>query len=185
MLYTNKYRILTLILTIFAFTIIGCDESEEHEESQDEHVCEHFLYGPEVEMTASADYQSAIDNYNADATYLVQYELHTRYDVMLLADTSGHYYGHVPYRPISDEGDYILYMDQAVDVTIRNTEDGSVVVAEETEDHSDDCAAVTYKGVYHLHADDTYVLSFDDLHESTIGMLFPKAADEDEDDHDH
>jgi len=183
MLFTNKFKILTVILTIFALTMIGCDESEVHEESQDEHICEHFMYGPEVEMTASADYQSAIDNLNSDSTYLVGYELHTLYDIALLADSTGNHYGHVPYRPIADEGDYILYMDQAADVTIRNTEDGSVVMAEETEDHSDDCAAVAYKGVYHLHAEDTYILSFDDFHESTIGMLFPMA--EDEDDHDH
>jgi len=184
MLYINKLRILTIILTVLAFTIMGCEEAEEHEESQDEHVCEHLLDGPVVSMDASPDYQSAIDSLGSDATYRIQVQLHSRYDLELIEGPDGHFYGHIPYQPIADEGDYILYMDQNVAVTIRNTEDDSVVEAEETYDHSDDCATVAYKGVYHLHAGDTYILSFDDLHESTIGMLFPAAAEED-DDHDH
>lgn len=182
MLFTNRFRIFVIITITLGLTLLGCDQSVEPEETQDMHICEHLTYGPETSLTASADYQSAINKLNSDSTYLVQYQLHTRYDIALLVDNTGHYYGHTPYRPVADDGDYILYMDQAVDVTIRNVEDGSVVTAEETYDHSDDCAAVAYKGYYHFHAEDTYILSFEDLHESKIGMLFPEAEDEG---HDH
>lgn len=184
MLYNYKRTILSVTLIILSFVLIACDQSEELEESQDMHVCEHLVAGPSISMAASADYESAMDSLMRDSTYLVQYQMHIRYDVALLADSMGHYYGHVPYRPIAGEGDYILYLDQSVDVTIRNAEDASLVTPEESFDHSDDCAAVAYKGLYHLHENDTYILSFEDFHASTVGMLFPMSAEEDED-HDH
>lgn len=184
MIYINKIRVFTAFMIILAFSLVACDTTEDEEESQDMHVCEHLADGPAVAIHASSNLQSAIDSLSSDAVYRIQAQLHTRYDVELILGQDGHYYGHVPYIPIADEGDYILYMDDAIDVSLYNTEDSSHVSAEETYDHSDDCADVAYKAVYHLHENDTYILSFRDSHESSVGMLFPMAEEADED-HDH
>lgn len=184
MTFTNQYIKISIIFLALAFAFTSCDNSEEPEETQDEHVCEHLMDGPAIAIDASVDAQTAADSLSANDAYRIQAQLHTRYDVELLEATNGTFYGSVPYKPISDEGDYIVYADKDAIVLVYNVDESENAAAEEVYDHSDHCDLVAYKGIYHLHSEDTYVVSFENVSTSTIGVLIPKAADSDED-HDH
>lgn len=185
MLKINKFVVLFGFSIFLAFAITACDQpEEEHEESQDDHVCEHLVDGPSADLNALSDMATAIDSLNMNDSYRVQAILHTRYDVALLADSLGGYYGWIAYQPVAGDGDYTLYMDKYIDVTIVNSEDSAVVTPESVIDHSDHCSSVAYKGIYHLHGEDTYYISMESDTESLVSMLIPK-TEENEDDHDH
>lgn len=179
--YKNIYTIIPLLL-IYLFILPGCDQSEMEEETQDEHVCEHLTAGPEIGIDALADLQSALDSLALDPNFRIQAQLHTRYDIQLLPDAAEGFSGYVPYKPVADEGDYILYMNQSVNFLLLNATDNSTVLPETVFDHSDYCNDVAYKGIFHLDSAITYALSFENSSEAIIGVLFPKASD---DDHDH
>jgi len=183
--HINKSLIVSLLIT-FGMILVGCaDPEDDHEESQDAHVCEHLVDGPSASLTAMAALEDALDAVNADNSYRVQAQLHTRYDVTFPADTTGSYSGYIPYLPIVGDGDYVLYADAAVNITILNhSEDNAVVTPETVMDHSDDCPSVAFKGIYHLHSEDVYLIQVTGAPDALIGMLFPAFQGED-DDHDH
>gem|GEM_PF-2123574 len=183
--FTFRYMVLTVLLAS-GLIFMGCEEAEdEHTESQDEHICEHLMDGPVATLEASNSIEDAMGTLSTDSNYRVQALLHTRFDVSFPLDTNGTYSGYIPYLPIGGDGDYILYLNQSVDITLINHSEGDEVVeAESSSDHSDDCSAVAYRGVYHLHGPDEYVLYVSGAAMETIGMLFVPSSDEDEE-HDH
>ena len=179
----KSYISLLILILICSIAFVGCDDTEEPEEVQDEHICEHLVESASVALHATTDVQSAIDSLAHDGSYRIQAQDHIRYDLTLMQDTSGLYYGHIPYTAIDGHGDYILYLNIEANVDLFNFADSSIVVPEEELDHSDYCDEIHYKAIYELHEEDTYVLSFYDTIDSTVGIVFVKA--EDHEDHDH
>ncbi len=175
-----------MILSILIFSTGGCDLSDEPIESQDEHVCEHLIDGPAWVMEASQSPTQAIDSLMADPGYRVQAQEHTRYDVTLLSDsTGGTYSGYVPYQPVAEDGDYVLYMDESVAcVMINYSNKEAVVVPESQFESSVDCDVIASKAIYHLDTDMTYLLHYSAVTEPVVGILLP-ACSEADDDHEH
>jgi hypothetical protein len=177
----RKIHFVSVFMLIFSSGYISCDATEEQEEVQDEHVCEHLAGGPALSIAASPDMQTALSALAADETYRIQAVLHTRFDIELIQDSTLLYHGIVPYIPIAGTGDYYLYLDKAASVQILNVVDSTVIVPEEVTDQSDYCESVNFKGLYELNAEATYLLSFTDNIDPIIGAVF--VAAEDDDDH--
>ncbi len=179
-------NIFTLILISSFLVFPGCEDNDDHhaEESQDEHVCEHLADGPIATLTASTTAEAAIAALNSDNNYRIQAQLHTRYDITFLQDSTMNYSGYIPYLPIDGDGDYLLYLDTDATVALLNHSEGfEEVEAENSADHSDDCELVHLKNTFHLHADDEYVIHVLTASPDPVGMLFPKHSGEDECDH--
>jgi hypothetical protein len=174
------------VLLASGLIFTGCEETEDkYTESQDEHICEHLEYGPVATLDASTSIADAMSALSSDSNFRVQALLHTRFDVIFPMDTNNTYSGYVPYLPIGGDGDYILYLNQAVDVRVINhSEADAMVEAESSSDHSEDCEAVRFRGMYHLHDTDEYVLYVSGAEMETIGMIFVPSTEEDEE-HDH
>ena len=183
-MFKKKHYILLLIFSLSCGVLfVGCDTTEEHDEDQDEHVCEHLVESAGVAIDATADAQTAVDSLASDDSYRIQAQDHIRYDLSLMQDTTQLYYGFIPFKPADGDGDYILYLDSEANGELINFTESSVVVPEEVTDHSEYCDAVSFKAVYELHAEDTYVLSFYDTIDSSVGVVFVKAEDHEDDDH--
>lgn len=187
MLKKRSYISLLLLTLTYSIAFIGCDDTEEHEEVQDEHVCEHLIETASIAVEAVANAQAAMDSLSNDDSYRIQTQDHIRFDLSLIQDSTLLHYGYVPYIPIDGDGDYFLYLDREANVELINVTESSTVMPEEEMDHSDYCDAIHYRGLYELHTEDAYVLSFYDTIDSSVGILFVKAEDHDEDheDHDH
>lgn len=175
---------MTGVIIVLVFAVSGCVQNEEEEESQDAHVCEHLTYGPSIALQASPYFQAALDSLIIVDSYRVQAQLHTRYDVELTTTSGNSYAGYIPYKPIGDEGDYLLYLDHSADVTLLNGGDSTIVQPEAVYGRSDDCATIAFKAVFHLEVENTYLLAFENSSESVIGILFPMSIEQNED-HDH
>lgn len=180
--------LLFLLLSLSIFVFVGCseDDDDHHEESQDAHVCEHLTDGPDVDVDAAASIGDAITQADNDHETIIQHVLHTRYDVSLPESAPGTYTGFVVYEPVGEDGDYIIYMDADVSITVYDHTDGDVVIAaEDEEDHSDDCVLVAYKGIYEFHADHRYVIQLGPTTDHpTVSIVIP-AMEESDHDHDH
>lgn len=186
MFKNTRYILLLILILSYGIVFIGCDDTEEHEEHQDEHVCEHLLESEGVAIDAVADAQTAVDSLASDDSYRIQAQDHIRYDLTLMQDTTQLYYGFVPYKPIDGDGEYILYLDTEANVELINFTESTTVVPEEVTDHSDYCGEIHHKAVYDLHEEDTYVLSFYETIDSSVGVVFVIAEDHDDhEDHDH
>ena len=173
-----RYLIMLALMSIFAF--LGCDSSEEIEEVQDEHICEHLSDGPAISITATETEDAAISALAADDSYRIQAVLHTRYDIELRQDTTLLFFGYIPYKPIDGTGDYLLYLDKTANVQLINLQDSVVVIPESVTDHSDYCETVKFKALYELNQANTYLLYFVDNIDSSIGAVFVAAEDEHE-----
>ena len=181
----KKRSYISLLILILAHNIafLGCDDTEDHEVVQDEHVCEHLTDTASVALQAVANAQTAIDSLSGDVNYRIQTQDHIRFDLSLIQDSTSLYYGYVPYMPIDGDGDYILYLDKEAHVELVNVTESTTVAPEEEMDHSDYCDAIHYMGIYELHAEDTYLLSFYEIMDPSIGVVFVKV--EDHEGHDH
>jgi len=179
-----KYLFTVLFISAL---LLSCTEEEIHSENQDEHVCEHLLYGPAKDLQSSESAAEALAALQSDPSALLQYFEHTRYDISLHCDSSG-CSGWIPYIPMGvsgQDGDYVLYSDAPVAVTIYLSNDLSTAIPlEMSTDHSDDCDAVSLKSVYELEAGQTYLLRLQS-EDSVPALVFPALIESDDDDHDH
>ena len=179
----NLFVTLSFIVALSAFQ--SCTETDPDVESQDEHVCEHLMDGPSIAMTAAPDLVSALDSLQNATSYRVQHVMHTRYDVSLPRLNDSLYRGFVPYLPVAEDGDYVLYADADLELVILDHTNGDTVIpAEIAWDHSDDCLVVRYKAIYELLASHTYLIQISDSTRDHVGIVFPALLDN-ADEHDH
>jgi len=175
----HKLFVFVLLFT-FSLFLIQCAETEEVEESQDEHVCEHLMDGPAISLMTSPSFEAALTAYGNGDMDLIQAQLHTRYDLELAMDTLAQTYsGYAVYQPVSETGDYVLYADAAAGFQLYTSGDPTtVVVAESTSDHSEDCESILVKNIYELDADSLYVLEISHASLDVVGVLFPMLSDD-------
>ncbi|MEA3286521.1 MAG: hypothetical protein U9Q77_04010 [Candidatus Marinimicrobia bacterium] len=183
MKHVSKKHFIIATILISLLSTFACDQTEEIVESQDTHVCEHLMDGPSIDLLTVTSLSQAIDSLDADDEYRVQAQLHTRYDLELLEDSTGLFSGMIPYTPVGGSADHILYMNQAVEVSVLNAASNEALIAHEVMDHSDDCDEIAYKGIFELDQDVTYVLSFHQVSTSSVSVLFPLY--DGDSDHDH
>ncbi len=171
--------------SLFVFSGCAEDDDDTAEESQDQHVCEHFINGPDADVNAAASIDDAVAQAAADPETVIMHVLHTRYDVTLPETTPGSYTGFVVYDPIAEDGDYVIYMDANIAITVYDhTNADSIIEAEDVHDHSDDCAPVAYKGIFEFLAGHRYVIKLGPTDSyPTVSMIIPPLSEES--DHDH
>ena len=184
----KRFAIFILTLTLVLFYSCSSDPAKPEEETQDVHVCGHLLEGPAYSINAFSSKQAALDAATANAENLLQNRLHTRYDLSL-PQNGDNYEGWLAYKPIKPEagdGDFVLYSTKShseMQITIQPSDAETLIAPEHIWDHSDDCELVKFKAVYPLEAAKTYVLHFQSETHTSVSVLLPRYAGEE--DHDH
>jgi hypothetical protein len=142
------------------FVFSGCSEKNvTEEENLDTHVCEHLENGPAANVTAAADIDTALQAAQDDPSTIIQHVLHTRYDVSLPAVDRDTFEGYVTYIPIAADGEYAVYLDSGIPVTVFDTTaDNDVIEADDIVNSSTDCALIEYKGIFTFLESHVYVI---------------------------
>lgn len=152
---------LSLVLSLSL--LAGCGGTAAPEE--DVEACEHIKEGPGVSVTAAKD---------ASATLPTVNEPHKRYDVSLVAEsTGGARSGLVSYASTA-EGDYALYLSADVPVEVTDSA-GAAVAFESTTGSISSCTEVKSKRVVELGVG-TYTFRFGPTSQFSVSLVVESAA---------
>lgn len=126
-MHPNLKSPIGLVAAFAALLCFAC--SDDHDHDADAEACEHLEGGPSVAITASAD----------DATAPAIAPDHKRYDITFVA-LAADYGGKVKLE--AEAGDYILFLDADVPLTVKALATGAPVTPESAAKSSATCARV-------------------------------------------
>jgi len=154
----NRYS-LVLSLSLLA----GCGGTAAPEE--DVEACEHLKEGPGVAVTAAKDASAALPTVN---------EPHKRYDIALVAESTGGAYGGLVSYASAAEGDYAVFLSADVPLEVTDSA-GTVVAFESTVGSVSSCTEVKSKRVLELGVG-TYTFRFGPTSQSSVSLVVESAA---------
>lgn len=151
-------RVVSAVVASLAIAGCGDDHEEHHNESPAEEACEHFIEGPNVEISANSDPEAELSLASVE---------HTRVDIALatLDDGNG---GYVAFGA-SEDGEYQIFLNAAVQLVIFDGT-GTEVEFEETVAGSEHCSELAVMHAVDL-AVGTYTFGFGPTTETSVGLV--------------